>query len=52
MPGKSQLEKFSSDLLAIGNEVTLRAERGERPVKVEIPKDIKDENDRDEFVFG
>ena len=52
MPGLSQLKKFSSDLLSLGDEVNLRATRGEKPVKIEIPNDIEDKNDSEEFVLG
>ena len=52
MPGLSQLKKFSSDLLSLGDEVNLRATRGEKPVKIEIPKDIEDKNDSEDFVLG
>jgi len=52
MPGLSQLKKFSSDLLSLGDELTLRASRGEKPVKVEIPKTIEDVNDSEDFVLG
>ena len=52
MPGLSQLKKFSSDLLALGDETNLRAARGEKPVKIEIPKDIEDKNDSEDFVLG
>ena len=52
MPGLSQLKKFSSDLLALGDETNLRAIRGEKPVKIEIPKDVEDKNDSEEFVLG
>ena len=44
MPGLSQLKKFSSDLLSLGDEINLRAIRGEKPVKIEIPNDIEDKN--------
>ena len=52
MPGLSQLKKFSSDLLSLGDEVSLRAGRGEKPVEVPIPEDTKDLNDADDFVLG
>ena len=52
MPGLSQLKKFSSDLLALGDETNLRAIRGEKPVKIEIPKEIEDINDSEDFVLG
>ena len=52
MPGLSQLKKFNSDMLSLGNEVTVRASRGEKPVKVEIPASIPDVDDSEEFVIG
>ena len=52
MPGLSQLKKFSSDLLALGDETNLRATRGEKPVKIEISKEIEDINDSEDFVLG
>ncbi len=52
MPGLSQLKKFSSDLLALGDETNLRATRGEKPVKIAIPESIEDKNDSEEFVLG
>ena len=52
MPGLSQLKKFSGDLLALGDETNLRATRGEKPVKIEIPKEIEDVNDSEDFVLG
>ncbi len=52
MPGLSQLKKFSSDLLSLGDEMNLRAARGEKPVPFEIPKDIEDKNDSEDFVLG
>ena len=52
MPGLSQLKKFSSDLLSLGDETNLRAIRGEKPVRVEIPKEVEDINDSEDFVLG
>ena len=52
MPGLSQLKQFSSDLLSLGDETNLRAIRGEKPVKIEIPKEIEDKNDSEDFVLG
>ena len=52
MPGLSQLKKFSSDLLALGDETNLRAARGEKPVKIPIPKEVEDKNDSEDFVLG
>lgn len=52
MPGLSQLKQFSQDLLSIGDEVSVRASRGEKPVTIPIPKDITIDNDSEEFVLG
>lgn len=52
MPGLSQLKQFNSDIISLGDEVTVRASRGESPVKVPIPSDVKDINDSEEFVLG
>lgn len=52
MPGLTQLKKFNSDMLSLGDEVTVRASRGEKPVKVEIPSTIPDIDDSEEFVIG
>ena len=52
MPGLSQLKQFNKDLLSLGDEITIRASRGEKPVQVIIPKEIEDKNDSEEFVLG
>ncbi|MBO4857392.1 MAG: hypothetical protein J5527_02625 [Treponema sp.] len=52
MPGLSQLKQFEKDILSLGDEVTLRASRGEKPVKVPVPKNIKVDNDAEDFVLG
>ncbi|MDE5898533.1 MAG: hypothetical protein K2H09_04640, partial [Treponemataceae bacterium] len=52
MPGLSQLKKFNSDILEIGDEVSLREQRGERPVTVELPGDIPDVDDSEDFAMG
>lgn len=52
MPGLSQLKKFKSDLLSLGDEVTVRASRGEKPVDVIIPKEVEDKDDSEDFVLG
>ena len=52
MPGLSQLKKFSQNLLSIGDEVIIRSSRGEKPVRVKIPKDIVDTDDSEEFMLG
>lgn len=52
MPGLSQLKKFKSDLLSLGDEVTIRASRGEKPVDIVIPKEVEDKDDSEDFVLG
>ncbi len=52
MPGLEQLKQFSEDVANIGNELTIREERGEPIVRVPFPVDISDEDDSDDFVLG
>ena len=52
MPGLSQLKKFSTDIISLGNETSVRAARGEKPVIVSIPKSVQDVDDSEEFVLG
>ncbi|MCQ2591586.1 MAG: hypothetical protein MJ188_02280 [Treponema sp.] len=52
MPGLKQLKQFEKDILSIGDELTLRASRGEKPVRVPIPKNIQVEDDSEDFVLG
>jgi len=52
MPGLSQLKKFNSDILALGNEVHARASRGEKPIIIPIPKTVRDVDDSVDFVLG
>ena len=52
MPGLSQLKQFTSDILNLGDEVKIRAARGEKPVTVPIPKDISVDDDSDDFRLG
>lgn len=52
MPGLKQLKQFNADLLNLGDEVKIRAARGEKPVTVPIPKDIPDIDDSEDFVNG
>ena len=51
MPGLSQLKKFSEDVADLGNELTIRKERGETPVPLVLP-DVPDIDDSDDFVLG
>lgn len=52
MPGLSQLRKLSEDVLRLGNESKLRAERGEKPVVAAIPPSVQDIDDSEDFVLG
>ena len=52
MPGYSQLKKLSETVLKLGNEIKLRAERGEKAVPVFIPDTIEDIDDSQDFVLG
>ena len=52
MPGLSQLKKLSEDVLRLGNEPKLRAERGEKPVVAAIPSTVEDIDDSEDFVLG
>ena len=52
MPGLSQLKKLSEDVLKLGNEPKLRAERGEKPVLAQIPSSVQDIDDSEDFVLG
>ncbi|MGN0728682.1 periplasmic flagellar collar protein FlcA [Treponema sp.] len=52
MPGLKQLQQFYSDILNLGDEVKIRAARGEKPVTVKIPKDVADIDDSEDFANG
>ncbi len=52
MPGLDQLKKFTTDILNLGDEVKIRAARGEKPVTVPIPRDISIEDDSEDFRLG
>lgn len=52
MPGLEQLKQFTSDILNIGDEVKIRAARGEKPVTVPVPKDLVVEDDSQDFMYG
>ena len=52
MPGLSQLKQFNKDIQSLGDEITLRATRGEKPIVVPIPKGITVEDDSEDFVLG
>ena len=52
MPGLNQLKQFTSDVEDLGDEVKLRAQRGEKPAKVPFPEGISEEDDSEDFVLG
>lgn len=52
MPGLQQLKQFNQDILNLGDEVTIRASRGEKPSSKPIPTDVEDRNDTEDFVLG
>ena len=52
MPGLSQLKQFNKDIQSLGDEITLRATRGEKPIVIPIPKGITVEDDSEDFVLG
>ncbi len=52
MPGLNQLKKFANDMLNIGDEVKIRAQRGEKPAVVPFPEGISEEDDSEDFVLG
>ncbi|MBR1912518.1 MAG: hypothetical protein IJ828_09215, partial [Treponema sp.] len=52
MPGLSQLEQFNRDILALGDELKIRTARGEKPVRVPIPKNVEDRDDSEDFADG
>ena len=52
MPGLQQLKRFSSDILNLGDEVKIRASRGEKPGVVPLPQGISPDDDSEEFKDG
>ena len=52
MPGLNQLKKFTSDIQNIGDEVKIRAQRGEKPAVVPLPEGISEADDSEDFVLG
>jgi len=52
MPGLSQLKKFSTDILTLGDEQKIRAARGEVPSTIAIPATIEDRDDSEDFALG
>ena len=52
MPGLNQLKQFTTDILALGDEVKVRASRGEQPVRAPFPKNVPEEDDSADFLNG
>ena len=52
MPGLNQLKKFASDMRNVGDEVKIRAQRGEKPAVVSLPEGISEADDSEDFVLG
>jgi hypothetical protein len=52
MPGLNQLKQFSKDIKNLGDEVNIRAQRGEKPAEVPIPEGISAADDSEDFVLG
>lgn len=52
MPGLNQLKKFASNIKDLGDEVKIRAQRGEKPAVVPFPEGISEEDDSEDFVLG
>ena len=52
MPGLNQLKQFTKNMLDLGNEEKIRAEQGEKPVKVPLPTGISEADDSDDFING
>ena len=52
MPGFSQLKKLSEQILKLGNEINIRAERGEKAVPYPVPDTIPDIDDSQDFLDG
>lgn len=52
MPGLNQLKQFVSDMENIGDEVKIRAQRGEKPAVVPLPENVSPDDDSEDFVLG
>ena len=52
MPGLNQLKKFSEDIREIGDEVKIRAQRGEKVPVIPLPQGISEEDDSNDFIIG
>ncbi|MBQ8012932.1 MAG: tetratricopeptide repeat protein [Treponema sp.] len=52
MPGLNQLKKFSDDIREIGDEVKIRAQRGEKVPEIPLPQGISEADDSNDFLIG
>lgn len=52
MPGLNQLKQFSEDIKNIGDEIKIRAQRGEKPASVPFPDGISERDDSEDFLLG
>lgn len=52
MPGLNQLKQFSEDIRNLGDEVKIRAQRGEKTVSIPLPQGISEKDDSNDFIIG
>ena len=52
MPGLNQLKSFNENLKDLGDEINIRAQRGEKPAEVPLPEGISEADDSEDFVLG
>jgi len=52
MPGLNQLKQFSEDIREVGDEVKIRAQRGERVPIIPLPQGISEADDSNDFIIG
>lgn len=52
MPGLNQLKQFSEDIREVGDEVKIRAQRGEKVPVIPLPQGISEEDDSEDFIIG
>jgi len=52
MPGLNQLKQFTEDMREIGDEVKIRASRGEKVAPLPLPKGISEADDSNDFIIG
>lgn len=52
MPGLNQLKAFSLKVKDLGDEINIRAQRGEKPADLPFPEGISEADDSEDFVLG